>query len=104
MVVSGHVFHRYGLVRKTLGRDLGARGDQAAAHHVFRGGVDGLYAATITPSSQVEDGEASGRPDRRAARAGRAGAVQARDLELQVVLVGPEPGDLVVGLRLAADR
>jgi hypothetical protein len=47
---SKHVFHRYGLVCKPFWRDACARCDDAAAHHVFRGGIYRSQETILTRS------------------------------------------------------
>ena len=83
-------------VRKPLRRHVRAVGDQLAADHIFRRGIDRLDRRDGA-LAQMEHGEFARR--RIAAQHDLvARPRQARDLQLQVVLVRPEPRHLAIGL------
>src|SRR5262245_33847276 len=90
--LGGDLFHGNGWVRKLLARDRAPLGDELTAHHEFWRRVDRLDRL-YDPALEVEDRELAGR---RVAADQDVVALErhAGDLQLDVVLVGPEPGRL----------
>ena len=73
-----------------------AVGDELFADQIFRRGVHGLDRRDGAVA-QMEDGEFARRRDRRAATSLVGRPRQTRDLQLEIVLVRPEPGHFAIG-------
>ena len=84
------MLHRNRKIGQLFGGDFRALGDQLLANHIFRGGIDRFHRRD-NAITQMEHGEFA-----RAGIAARhdaiAGPRQARDLQLEVELVGQNQG------------